>query len=110
MNQPQSQKIAFGWRCTREDPGARGTKSSEARLSCNRPISPNIQGGMKKSQYSMMSRRRIGGWLGLSTTLLSAGSGTSLGSEGSHLSLGKGSELVMPLKSHGMVEDPLGPH
>eukprot|EP01018_Ginkgo_biloba_P030505 Gb_10301 [translate_table: standard] len=98
---PRARETAQGWKCTRvKDLGPRKSKSNEVGLSWNRPIPPNIQGRMKETQNSMMSRGRTGGRSGPPTTLLSGGGSSSLRPKGSRLPPGEGSSLAMPLRSN----------
>jgi hypothetical protein len=86
-----------------------GTKREEIGLSWNGPISPTIQGRMKKVEYSRMSYGGTSGVPGLFVALLTSRGSASTRSRGSHLTPGKGFGLVKSLKSCGMWEGPKGP-
>jgi hypothetical protein len=60
---------------------------------------------MKEAEYSKMSTGRTGRMPGSPTVLLFGRDSTSMRPEGSHPSLGKGSDLVVLLKSRGRGED-----
>jgi hypothetical protein len=68
------------------------------------------RGRVKKTEYSRMSRGGTGGMPESSTVLLTGRGSTSTRPGGSHPSPGKGSGLVMSLKSRGTEEGPTGPH
>jgi hypothetical protein len=106
--QPRAQRHAPTRRCTiGEDPRTKRTRGDGIGQSWNGPISPIIRGRVKKTDYSGMSRGRTGGMPELSALLLMGRGSTPTRPGGTHLSLGKGSRLVLSLKSHGTEE---GPH
>jgi hypothetical protein len=92
-----------------EDLRTRGTRK-EVDLSWNGSISPTIRGRMKKVEYSRVSRGGTGGVPGSSVALLTGRGSAPTRSGGSHPSPGKGSGLVMSLKSRGTREGPTGPY
>jgi hypothetical protein len=65
---------------------------------------------VKKIEYSRMSRGETGRMPKSSTVLLTGRGSTPTRPGGSHPPPGKGSGLVMSLKSRGMEEGPMGPH
>eukprot|EP01018_Ginkgo_biloba_P000139 Gb_34460 [translate_table: standard] len=110
-SRPQALELTRGWRYIEVGAlGPREYKSNEVGLSWNRLISPNIQGRMKETQNSMMSRGRTGDRFGLSTTLLSGGGSSPLRPRGSRLPLGEGSGLAMSLRSQRKGKGPTGLH
>jgi hypothetical protein len=64
----------------------------------------------EEAKYSRMSIGGTSGMPGSSATLLTGRGSTPMRHGGSHPSPGKGSDLVMLLKSRGMGEGPMGLH
>jgi hypothetical protein len=65
---------------------------------------------MKEVEYGKMSRGRTGGMPRSFVVLLFGGGSTSMRLGGSHSSPGKGSNLVVSLKSRGTGGNPTGLH
>jgi hypothetical protein len=90
--------------------GARRTRIKETSLLWSGPISPTIQGRMKEVEYSRVSRGGVSRLPGSSAALLTDRGSALTRYWISPPSLGKGSCLVMWLKSHGTREVLMDPH